>query len=105
MSDRAHTISILTALLTSTLFWSAISGCEQSSEDPSKTPDKSTDSARQWFIDIAEQSGLDFVHTTGATGEYFFPEIAGSGCGLFDYDNDGDLDVYINKTYPLGEVD
>jgi hypothetical protein len=47
------------------------------------------------FDEVAAKSGLAFTHFNGATGDYFLPEIMGPGVALFDYDGDGDLDVYL----------
>jgi hypothetical protein len=47
------------------------------------------------FEDITARVGLNFVHESGATGSYFMPEHVGSGAALFDYDNDGGLDLLL----------
>ena len=54
------------------------------------------------FSDVTSQSGLDFVHVNGAEGGLLLPEVIGSGGALFDYDNDGDLDVFIPQGQMLG---
>ena len=48
-----------------------------------------------WFAERAADTGLDFVHRNGATGDFLYPEILPPGVGLFDFDNDGDLDVFL----------
>lgn len=47
------------------------------------------------FRDVAEETGLSFDHFIGATGEMYIVEVMGSGGALLDYDNDGDLDVFL----------
>jgi tetratricopeptide (TPR) repeat protein len=54
------------------------------------------------FTDEARASGLDFVHFNGLSGEYYLFEIMAGGTGLLDYDNDGDLDVYLVQGAVLG---
>jgi hypothetical protein len=47
------------------------------------------------FDEVAEKAGLTFRHFNGMTGKFYLPEIMGAGGALFDYDNDGDTDVFL----------
>jgi hypothetical protein len=47
------------------------------------------------FVESAAGTGLNFTHITGAIGQYYVAEEMGAGVALFDYDNDGDLDVFL----------
>lgn len=38
----------------------------------------------QWFTERAEETGLDFVHFNGMSGQFYQPEIMGPGVALFD---------------------
>ncbi len=61
---------------------------------------KSTSHGSFPFEDVSKQAGIDFWQFSGATGEMLLPEMVGSGAALVDYDNDGDLDVFLVQGYP-----
>ncbi len=47
------------------------------------------------FVDVTARTGISFVHSCGSREKDWIVEVNGSGVGLFDYDADGDLDVYL----------
>lgn len=55
----------------------------------------SLDAKPAWFANVTDRTGIDFRHAGGSAGSYATPENIGSGGALFDYDGDGDVDVYL----------
>ena len=66
---------------------------EPGSGDPAPSP--ATPAEEAWFEEVGAAQGIDFVHTSGHTERYFYPEIVCGGGALFDMDGDGDLDAYL----------
>ena len=51
------------------------------------------------FVEVTEESGVDFVHNTGAFGERWMPETIGPGVVVFDADGDERDDLlFVNGT-------
>ena len=62
------------------------------------------------FVDVTSALGVRFQHAAPHTSKKYLLETMGSGVALFDYDNDGRLDLFlvngaeINDPSPLGAV-
>src|SRR5690348_4672550 len=55
------------------------------------------------FVDITAQSGVHFLGRASHTSKKYLPETMGSGVALFDYDNDGRLDIFLTNGAPLSD--
>ncbi len=55
------------------------------------------------FVDITAASGVRFQHIASHTSKKYLLESMGSGVALFDYDNDGRLDIFLVNGAPLSD--
>lgn len=51
-------------------------------------------SAQLRFREVSQPWGLSFRHHHGGSGQFYMPETMGAGVVVFDYDGDGDSDVF-----------
>jgi enediyne biosynthesis protein E4 len=55
------------------------------------------------FIDATNALGIHFRQQASPTSKYYLPETMGSGVALFDYDNDGRLDIFLANGAPISD--
>ena len=53
------------------------------------------------LTDVTASSGVDFIHSNGGYGKRFLVEVMSGGLALFDFDQDGDLDIYFLNGAPV----
>jgi enediyne biosynthesis protein E4 len=55
------------------------------------------------FVDVTAASGVRFQGVASHTSKKYLMETMGSGVALFDYDNDGRLDIFLVNGTPLAD--
>jgi hypothetical protein len=78
---------------------------EQKSSAQASRPSESSSSATPTprFTDITLASGINFEYLASHTSKKYLIETMGSGVALFDYDNDGRLDIFVVNGAPLSD--
>ena len=56
-----------------------------------------------WFVDVTSSRGVHFQYLASHTSRKYLPETMGAGVALFDYDNDGRLDLFLVNGAPLAD--
>ena len=72
-------------------------------QEHSSTPPGSPSSTPGKFVDSTVRSGINFRYQASHTSKKYLPETMGAGVALFDYDDDGRLDVFLVNGAPLGD--
>ena len=72
---------------------------ERKSSDPSAT----STPAPAKFTEVTAALGINFEYLASHTSKKYLIETMGSGVALFDYDNDGRLDIFVVNGAPLGD--
>lgn len=71
-----------------------IDGCQNKSASAKKIVYKVPATTHEYFQEIGQQIGLDFVHSIGDEHMVNIIESVGGGATFLDYDKDGYMDIY-----------
>lgn len=72
--------------------------CSERLTIPGRSNPESQWAGRCHFSDATEKAGLRFVHTWGSPRMRNMVDSVGSGVGFFDYDGDGQMDIFLAQS-------
>src|SRR5262249_44259039 len=70
-------------------------GCGNGAPAPVAPAPAAAASMPEWFKDVTQECGLNFLHQSEPKDSYFMPRTMGSGAAVFDFDGDGLLDILL----------
>jgi hypothetical protein len=79
----------------------ALTGSAPPNRQPHNAEPAAAGSGNILLTDITADTGIDFRHTDGSSGRRYIVETVTAGLALFDYDLDGDIDIYFVNGAPL----
>jgi hypothetical protein len=86
------------------MVWSSVWATPNPSfaQEPERTAtSRSPEATPGHFVDITSKSGVDFQYLASHTSRKYLLETMGAGVAVFDYDNDGRLDIFLVNGTPL----
>ncbi len=95
----------LRVILRTLCAWLAVFSCSGTlgfAQNPATRPDDQK-VVPATFKDVTTQVGVHFRQLASHTSKKYLVETMGSGVALFDYDNDGRLDIFLVNEAPLNE--
>src|SRR6476620_3623508 len=73
-----------------------LGACSQTPTPPVAGPVEAGPSGPPWFEDVTARAGIDFTYRNGEdAGHFAIIESLGGGVALFDFDNDGRIDILL----------
>ena len=102
--------SMLTSLAAAALLFPGTAISQRESVAPDRVPatarypQKGTAASNISFADVTRAAGIDFHLTCGDPGKRYIVESMCGGIAVFDYDNDGWMDIFLVKGSTLADV-
>lgn len=87
-------------LATTVLFWPSVSVAQTGPPGTNSGSDAATPGR---FVDITAKTGIHFQYQASHTSRKYLLETMGAGVALFDYDNDGRLDIFLVNGAPIAD--